>query len=81
MYLSFLFLLHLLDYDYIAFLKIMNKVRPLDSKLLWVTQQASKPHCSSFSSSVNFLSCIMKINAELLCIIRELTSTSMKRRF
>lgn len=58
-----------------------DKVRPLESKLLWVTQKASKPHCSSFSSSMNFLSCIMKINAELLSIIREFTSPSMERRF
>lgn len=38
MYSSFLFLLHLLDYDYIAFLKIVDKVRPLESKMLWMTQ-------------------------------------------
>lgn len=59
MYPSFLFLLHLLDYDCIAFLKMVDKVRPLDGKLLWVTWYVRKPHCSSFISSMNFHSCIM----------------------
>lgn len=32
------------------------------------------------SSSINFHSCIMKMNSELSCIIREFTSPSMERR-